>query len=68
MNFTTIDHSATLWLNFDGGVVVADAAVGAFGRLFAHLFRRSLPLASALWADFGSIGWWVCCLVGRKVR
>lgn len=22
MNFTAIDHSATLWLNFDGGVVV----------------------------------------------
>lgn len=22
MNFTTLDHSATLWLNFDGGVVV----------------------------------------------
>ena len=50
MNFTTIDHSATLWLNFDGGVVVDRLMWLASERLtWAPLYILLLWLTYRKW-------------------
>lgn len=52
MNFTTIDHSATLWLNFDGGVVVDRLMWLASERLtWAPLYIL------LLWLTYRKWGW-----------